>query len=71
MWVSVCFYSRDTGIIPSLIMALFVKGLLTVITFGLRVPAGIFVPSMAVGACFGRIVGVLMLGVIEMVCVHY
>lgn len=35
------------------------KGLLTVFTYGIKVPAGLFIPSMFVGACFGRIVGVL------------
>ena len=34
-----------------------VKALLTVVTFGIRVPAGIFIPTLGVGACFGRIVG--------------
>ncbi|WWD19024.1 hypothetical protein CI109_103482 [Kwoniella shandongensis] len=38
-------------------MALLIKGCLTIVTFGIKVPAGIFIPSLAVGACFGRIVG--------------
>ncbi|PWN86989.1 hypothetical protein FA10DRAFT_269605 [Acaromyces ingoldii] len=33
------------------------KGALTVVTFGIKLPAGIFIPTLAVGACFGRIVG--------------
>ncbi|KAJ3575087.1 hypothetical protein NP233_g1329 [Leucocoprinus birnbaumii] len=41
-----------------LLMALFVKGALTVVTFGLKVPCGIFIPSLGVGACAGRILGV-------------
>lgn len=36
------------------------KGLLTIITFGIKLPAGIFIPTLAVGACFGRIVGLLV-----------
>lgn len=36
------------------------KAALTVITFGVKVPAGIFIPSMAVGACFGRILGIFV-----------
>ncbi|CAE7227768.1 unnamed protein product [Rhizoctonia solani] len=37
--------------------ALIVKGALTIITFGIKLPAGIFIPTLGVGACFGRIVG--------------
>jgi hypothetical protein len=41
-------------------VAMIVKGALTVITFGIKVPAGIFIPSLGVGACAGRILGLLM-----------
>ncbi|GAA6058723.1 hypothetical protein JCM10212_003411 [Sporobolomyces blumeae] len=44
-----------------------VKALLTVATFGVRVPAGIFIPTLAVGACFGRICGL----VVELVHARY
>ncbi|KAI0029975.1 chloride channel [Vararia minispora EC-137] len=40
--------------------ALLVKAFLTVITFGIRLPAGIFIPTLGVGACAGRIVGLLV-----------
>ena len=47
--------------IPSVIRYLFVafiiKSFLTTITFGIKVPAGIYVPSMVVGGLMGRIVG--------------
>lgn len=47
--------------IPSVIwylsMAFVVKAALTVVTFGIKVPAGIYVPSMVVGGLMGRIVG--------------
>ncbi len=43
-----------------LVLALLVKGLLTIFTYGIKVPAGLFIPSMFVGACFGRIVGICM-----------
>ncbi|MCJ1472328.1 glycerol ethanol, ferric requiring protein [Lambiella insularis] len=33
---------------------------LVIISYGCKVPAGIFVPSMAIGASFGRMVGVLV-----------
>ena len=38
-------------------VAFVIKSLLTTITFGIKVPAGIYVPSMVVGGLLGRIVG--------------
>lgn len=38
-------------------IALVVKGALTIVTFGIKLPAGIFIPTLGVGACFGRILG--------------
>ncbi|KAI0301011.1 chloride channel [Multifurca ochricompacta] len=38
-------------------VALLVKAALTVVTFGIKLPAGIFIPTLGVGACAGRIVG--------------
>ena len=38
-------------------IAFVVKAILTTITFGLKLPAGIYVPSMVVGGILGRIVG--------------
>jgi chloride channel 3/4/5 len=35
------------------------KLFLTILTFGVRLPAGLFIPSMTIGACAGRIVGEL------------
>lgn len=40
-----------------LFMAFVVKSFLTVITFGIKVPAGIYIPSMVLGGLLGRIVG--------------
>ncbi|ORX38562.1 chloride channel [Kockovaella imperatae] len=48
------------SVIWTLGSALIIKGCLTIITFGIKLPAGIFIPSLAVGACFGRIVGLAM-----------
>lgn len=45
------------GIIRLLLVAFLIKGFLTTITFGIKVPAGIYVPSMVVGGLMGRIVG--------------
>lgn len=43
--------------IRSLTNAFVIKGIFTVLTFGLKVPAGIYVPTMVLGALFGKIVG--------------
>ncbi len=43
-----------------LCVAFIIKSLLTTITFGIKVPAGIYVPSMVVGGLLGRIVGHLV-----------
>ncbi|CAG5122922.1 unnamed protein product, partial [Candidula unifasciata] len=39
-------------------LALIFKLIITVFTFGIKVPAGLFIPSMAVGAIVGRLIGV-------------
>ncbi|XP_042183066.1 H(+)/Cl(-) exchange transporter 3 isoform X4 [Oncorhynchus tshawytscha] len=41
-----------------LCLALIFKIIMTIFTFGLKVPAGLFIPSMAIGAIAGRIVGI-------------
>jgi chloride channel 3/4/5 len=41
----------------ALATAMLIRAALTVITFGIRLPAGIFIPTLGVGACAGRIVG--------------
>jgi chloride channel 3/4/5 len=46
--------------LASLLLAFLVRLLLTVLSFGLPVPAGVFVPSLAIGACLGRAVGLGM-----------
>lgn len=48
------------AVIRYLGVAFIVKSLLTIITFGIKVPAGIYVPSMVVGGLLGRIVGHLV-----------
>lgn len=47
-------------IISTILVAMVVRAGLTVVTFGIKVPAGIFIPSLAVGACAGRVIGILM-----------
>jgi chloride channel 3/4/5 len=57
--LGLCASSIDDipGIIRMLLAAFVIKGFLTIITFGIKVPAGIYVPSMVVGGLMGRIVG--------------
>ena len=45
------------GIIRYLFVAFIIKSVLTTVTFGIKVPAGIYVPSMVVGGLLGRIIG--------------
>ncbi|KAJ2994784.1 H(+)/Cl(-) exchange transporter 5 [Globomyces sp. JEL0801] len=51
---------NDTGILWALGYALCTKAFLMIITFGIRIPGGIFIPSMVVGACMGRMMGISM-----------
>uniref|UniRef100_A0A6Q2YIQ1 Chloride channel protein n=1 Tax=Esox lucius TaxID=8010 RepID=A0A6Q2YIQ1_ESOLU len=41
-------------------LALVFKMLITVVTFGMKVPSGLFIPSLAVGAIAGRLLGIGM-----------
>jgi len=41
-------------------MATIIRTCLVIISYGCKVPAGIFVPSMAIGASFGRMLGILV-----------
>ncbi|KAF6234616.1 hypothetical protein HO173_007242 [Letharia columbiana] len=52
--------SEILGIVGYLCIAFVIKSILTIITFGIKVPAGIYVPSMVVGGLMGRIVGHLV-----------
>lgn len=51
------------GVIESvwlLLLTLVVKLVLTIFTFGVKVPAGLFIPSLAIGAIMGRLLGIGM-----------
>ncbi|KAK6432455.1 chloride channel [Oleoguttula sp. CCFEE 5521] len=50
----------NTGVILILLISSVIGFLLASLTFGLKIPAGILLPSMAVGALFGRSVGLLV-----------
>ncbi|KAI1505513.1 chloride channel [Biscogniauxia marginata] len=60
--LGLCASSIDDipGIIRMLLAAFIIKGFLTTITFGIKMPAGIYVPSMVVGGLMGRIIGHLV-----------
>ncbi|KAF2182426.1 hypothetical protein K469DRAFT_752198 [Zopfia rhizophila CBS 207.26] len=55
-----CDRKNRWHMIFSLAIATVVRILLVIISFGCKVPAGIFVPSMAIGASFGRMVGIFV-----------
>ena len=50
----------NTGVIFILLISAILGFLLTTITFGLQIPAGILLPSMAIGALYGRVLGLIM-----------
>lgn len=52
--------SATIGVIFLLLFAAVLGFLLASVTFGLQIPAGIILPSMAIGALVGRAVGVIM-----------
>lgn len=55
-----CDNTRVGKLFLVLLYAVCAKLLLTILTFGARVPAGLFIPSMTIGACAGRLVGNLV-----------
>ena len=52
--------AANAGVIVLLIEASAVGFLLASISFGLQIPAGIILPSMAIGALYGRAVGIIV-----------
>ncbi|PBP23508.1 voltage gated chloride channel [Diplocarpon rosae] len=55
-----CDRENRWRMVASLTLATILRILLVIISYGCKVPAGIFVPSMAIGASFGRTVGILV-----------
>ncbi|PYI02873.1 voltage-gated chloride channel [Aspergillus sclerotiicarbonarius CBS 121057] len=55
-----CESKNRWSMVMSLAVATLLRVFLVIISYGCKVPAGIFVPSMAVGASFGRFVGILV-----------
>ncbi|KAL6719209.1 glycerol ethanol, ferric requiring protein [Lecanora helva] len=55
-----CEAKNRWSMVLSLLFATIMRTFLVIISYGCKVPAGIFVPSMAIGASFGRMVGILV-----------
>lgn len=55
-----CDKENRWKMVTSLTIATFLRMFLVIISYGCKVPAGIFVPSMAIGASFGRTIGILV-----------
>lgn len=53
-------FAKIWPIAKSILVAMIVKGGLTIVTFGIKLPAGIFIPTLGVGACVGRLMGITM-----------
>ncbi|KAF9010637.1 Cl-channel protein [Cyathus striatus] len=57
---NLCQTEAQWRIANSLLLATVIRVGLVIITYGCKVPAGIFVPSMAIGATFGRMIGIMV-----------
>ncbi|KAI0302674.1 voltage-gated chloride channel [Russula brevipes] len=55
-----CQTSTQWRMVNSLLLATFIRTLLVIVSYGCKVPCGIFVPSMAIGATFGRMIGIIV-----------
>jgi chloride channel 3/4/5 len=55
-----CEAKNRWSLILSLSLATVIRTLFVILSYGCKVPAGIFVPSMAIGASFGRMVGIFV-----------
>lgn len=55
-----CRPERRAHMVGSLALATLLRIAFVIVSYGAKVPAGIFVPSMAIGASFGRLVGILV-----------
>ena len=55
-----CSLDNANTTIFLLLVTASVKSILTAVTFGSSIPAGIFMPSMTIGACVGRAMGEMM-----------
>ncbi|KAJ3013322.1 glycerol ethanol, ferric requiring protein [Thoreauomyces humboldtii] len=56
----ICSRNGRPRVIALLITALIMRICLTMVTFGIKIPAGIFIPSMVWGGLFGRVMGMMV-----------
>lgn len=56
----ICDPGNRASTVSALFVATILRIFLVIISYGCKVPAGIFVPSMAIGASFGRMVGIMV-----------
>ncbi|KAL1935811.1 hypothetical protein VTP01DRAFT_4951 [Rhizomucor pusillus] len=59
-YYGLCQDSQTARMVALLFVATALRTFGTIVSYGCRVPCGIFVPSMAIGATFGRMVGLLV-----------
>ena len=59
--------SAQWRMVNSLLLATVARFGFVVISYGCKVPAGIFIPSMAIGATFGRMVGIIVKALVKFV----
>ena len=59
-WGHICDIDSSSQIIRSLAIATILRTVGTIIAYGCKIPCGIFVPSMAIGATFGRMLGIIV-----------
>lgn len=57
---NLCDTAQQWHMVNSLLLATVLRTMLVIVSYGCKVPAGIFVPSMAIGASFGRMVGIMV-----------
>lgn len=50
----------NTGVIFLLLVSAIIGFFFSVLTFGLQIPAGILLPSMTIGALYGRVIGLIV-----------
>jgi chloride channel 3/4/5 len=55
------FYSlTNWWAILKLVIAVIIKWFLVIITFGIKVPSGLFIPFLYIGALYGHVLGTIV-----------
>ncbi|KAG8929206.1 glycerol ethanol, ferric requiring protein [Tulasnella sp. 417] len=57
---NLCQSAAQWPMVNSLLLATMFRFCFVILSYGSKVPAGIFVPSMAIGATFGRMLGIIV-----------